>query len=92
MKYDYATSHYHIKPGQTYRSDKDGQLHRWRDTSGARNPQNEDIYKGADINVHYHIQALDSAGIERVLSDHADRIENHLVRVRKRNASFAAVV
>ncbi len=60
MKYDYATSHYHIKPGERYISDKDHKWHTWKDTTGSRNPENEDIYKGAQINVtnNFAVHAL----------------------------------
>jgi len=43
-------------------------------------------------NTHYHIQVLDGTGVDRVLNDHADRIEKHLARVRRNNSSFSAVV
>jgi len=92
MKSAYARNHYHVKAGGWY---KDGQMHRYMDTTGSRSSSNEDIYyrnKGADVNVHYHIQALDTAGIERVLHEHSDRIENHLARVRRTNQSYVAVV
>jgi hypothetical protein len=45
MKYDYGTKHYHIQPGESYISDKDHQRHVWHDTTGAKNPEKEDIFK-----------------------------------------------
>jgi hypothetical protein len=80
----YATSHYHIKPGEWYKSDKDGKMHRWMDTSGASNPNNEDFYKSSQINmkVEYHISAIEAGDVHKFAKEHArtlsKHIENHL--------------
>jgi hypothetical protein len=86
MHADYAEKHYGIKPGQTYRSDKDGKLHRWRDTSGARNPSNEDIFvdkPGASINYSptYHLNLVDGEGVRRILDEHGREFHKYLARL-----------
>jgi hypothetical protein len=101
MKYDYATGHYHIKPGDWYRSDKDGLMHRWHDTTGSRNPSNEDIFvdkpqSSATPAVHYsptyHLNVLDSAGVQRVLAEHGETIREHLERLTQAGWANQAVV
>jgi hypothetical protein len=95
MKAAFAEGHYHIKAGETYRSDKDGKLHRWRDTSGARNPSNEDIFvdkPGARVIINYNpvVSALDSSGISEVLRNHisaiSDAINRHTGEYYERSA------
>jgi hypothetical protein len=67
MKWAYGTGHYHIKPGDYYISDKDHKRHRWMDTTGSQNSENEDIYfrekptsstndgnRNLTINQHFH--------------------------------------
>jgi len=45
MKPKYAAREYPgLKPGGTYLSHKTHRMQRWEDTSGARNPENEDIF------------------------------------------------
>jgi len=82
-----------LRPGGVFRSRYDGKLHRWMDTTGSRNPDNEDVYDGEKtVNVTYNIQALDTQGIETVLNSHGDRIERHLSRWRREERERSAVV
>jgi hypothetical protein len=60
----------HVKPGGTYRSDKDGQMHRYQDENGSRNRQGEDFHMGAsagETHVHFHIAAIDGASVHSFL-------------------------
>lgn len=77
MHLDYARQHYHIKPGDEYISDKDHKKHRWMDSSGARNPKNEDFYKGTQINFSptFHIHGGDPHEIVRAVVSH---FQDHL--------------
>ncbi len=95
MKAQYARGHYHIEPGEIYRSDKDGKLHRWKDTSGAKNPENEDIFvdkPGASVTIHNHIYAMDSHGVDRVMREHGESIAEHIRRVWDGQDARSAVV
>jgi tape measure domain-containing protein len=96
MHPDYATSHYHIKPGEPYFSDKDHQWHRWRDTSGAKSESNEDIYTPkpqAQINVNYTINSLvDIEHFHRLLREHSDALAQHVRDALGRDDMRSAVV
>jgi hypothetical protein len=96
MHPQFARSHYHIEPGQIYRSDKDGQLHRWQDKSGSKAFDNEDVYKPQSSNINYsptyHIQVLDASGVHKVLQDHGEMIHEHLTRLAESDWSRSAVV
>jgi type 1 fimbria pilin len=81
MHPDYARSHYHIEPGDTYISDKDHKQHRWMDKTGSKNPRNEDVYKGAQVTVNLHAYAMDTHGMDRVLDEHGEKIANHVRKV-----------
>jgi hypothetical protein len=78
----WAWSHYHVKPGGTSISDRDGKEHRFRDRTGAKNPQNEDFYHGAsaETHVHFHIDAIDGASVHSFLSSHGDSIADTVHR------------
>jgi hypothetical protein len=93
MKAAWAEGHYHIKPGDSYISDKDHKLHRWRDTSGSRNPENEDIYvpKGG-AQIIFNVHAMDTAGIDRVLHEHGPRFLEHLKRLQGDENERSAVI
>jgi len=95
MSYDYATGHYHIKPGDTYISDKDRKQHRWMDTTGSKNPSNEDVYTpngSASVNVHYHVYAMDSQDVNRFLEQHGPTVDDHVRRAFGDDLERAAVV
>jgi hypothetical protein len=97
MKAEYARNHYHVGAGGWYKSDKDGKMHRYMDTTGAKNRENEDIYyrnSGASINVtnHFTIQAIDTHGIDRVLTEHSSKIAHAVKREFRQQSSASAVV
>jgi hypothetical protein len=96
MKSSYARSHYGIKPGSWYKSDKDGKQHRWMDTTGSQNPQNEDVYKnkGASINYSptYHVNVLDASSMREVLETHGREMHRHLRALDSDDAGRMAVV
>jgi len=97
MKAEYARRQYPgIEPGGTFISVKDGKPHRWMDTSGARNANNEDFYKGAsarsDVNVTFNIQALDDHGVDAVLREHGDKIAAHVKRAFRNDMADSSVV
>jgi hypothetical protein len=83
MKSEWAKYHYGVEPGGTYRSDLDNQMHRYMDTTGARNPKNEDFYKGkvgkptSSINIHYsptiHHNG-DEARLSTTLKGHSEHL------------------
>jgi len=94
MKYKYGTGHYHIKPGDSYISDKDHKRHTWKDTTGSQNPSNEDVYRGAsaETHVHFHIDAIDGASVHSFLDSHGDKIFRHVHDAISNRLSRSAVV
>jgi hypothetical protein len=84
----WAWQHYHVKPGGLYTSDRDHQLHRFMDKSGARNPENEDFFKSgsskpAVINFTYspNLYAIDHHGVKTLLDSHGEQMARHLKRI-----------
>ena len=90
----YARNHYHIHPGQLYRSDKDGKIHRWMDHSGSKNPENEDVYvpKSSSITINNHVYAMDGQDVHRFFSEHSDTVAHHVRRAFRDDMSRSAVV
>jgi tape measure domain-containing protein len=83
MKAEHARKWYPgLKPGGEFKSRYDGKTYRWMDTSGAANPDNEDRYKGAsnNVTVHYHLNVLDSSGVDQVLKEHGYKFAKHIER------------
>jgi hypothetical protein len=76
-----------LKPGGDFISRYDKKRHRWLDTTGAKNPDNEDAYfggphKGASA-VNITINAgniVDPHGMEALLRDHGHRIYREMKR------------
>jgi hypothetical protein len=93
MHPEWAWSHYHLKPGGTYTSDKDGKEHRFGDKTGARNPQNEDFFKGADVNVtnHFHITG-DSDSVLKAIKDNHHILARHVADAMREETSLRANV
>jgi len=93
MKYEYGTGHYHIKPGDSYISDKDHKRHTWHDTTGSQNPSNEDVYRGAQINYSptYNIHS-DPEGVLKVIKDNHHVVAQHIHESISDRLSRSAVV
>ena len=88
-------SHYHVRPGQSYISDRDHKEHRFQDRTGAQNPQNEDVFHSSsagETHVHFHIDAIDGASVHSFLNSHGDSIAETVHRSLKDRLSRAAVV
>ena len=64
-----------LRPRGIFLSRYDGKLHRWEDHTGSRNPDNEDVFKGASINVenHFHITG-DADSVLSAIKKHSDEV------------------
>jgi hypothetical protein len=93
MKYEYATRHYHIKPGDSYISDKDHKRHVWKDTTGSQNSENEDVFKGASINYSpTYIISGDADHILRTIKENHHEVARHVHESIQDQLSRSAVV
>jgi len=75
-----------LQPGGTFRSKYDGKLYRWLDTSGAKDPHNEDRYrghKGASIHYEQHIHFNGDANPDSVKKALADSHRNFIERMKR---------
>ncbi len=82
-----------VEPGGWFKNPRTGQQQQWNDTSGARNKENIDTFKGSQINYSptYHIQVLDSHGVRRVLENHSNLILKHLEDVKQHKSSASSL-
>jgi hypothetical protein len=80
----FARGHYHINPGDEYISDKDHKRHRWLDTSGAKNPKNEDNFTGKPVTINQTININGHGHDAKAIAEHVRGHNEDLSRMLNR--------